>query len=297
MTYVPPPPLADRHYVSRFSISDFGLTIQQGDADADVTATFSREDNSNPPIDPPSASLTQVFQRVATPEGDGNYIVTTSSMETQEPGYYIIEWTFLLDTVAQRVVTYIEVGPSQPVYDDLSADMKTVVENVWIRFADLFDSPEGGANLVTYYQTNWSRSRVSQLMVQAVSRLNIIGQPKQAYTAFAPSEFPVAKWGGLLEMATYIECLKHLIRSYTEQPNPENLPVSRMDRRDYSARWGSVLQMEQDDFIRATDTWRIANMNLGKARVLVSGGAYGRFSPNRLPVSAAARPRFWSRFY
>lgn len=302
MTYVQPPSLVDRAYISRYAIEVVGLEtfISGVPADPDgqaVTATFYREDNSNPPIDPPTPSLTTISAQAATWVSTGTFTATLHSSDTQTPGYYIIKWDFLVSSHAEETVTFFEVGPAAPVYDSLGQDMKTIVDNVWIRFADLFDSPEGGPNLQTYYQTNWSRGRMAQLMIQAINRLNTIGQPKVAYTAYPPSEFPIASFGGLLELALYCECVKHLIRSYTEQPDPAGIPITRMDRRAYVAGWRDILAMEQVDLKSAEDVWRIQNMNLGRARVLVSGGAYGRFSPNRLPVSAAARPRFWSRFY
>jgi hypothetical protein len=149
-------------------------------------------------------------------------------------------------------------------------------------------------------QSNFGRNRLAQLLRIAVGRLNTAAQPYQTYTIDGDggASFPVQQWGSLLESALYVECLRHLMRSYVEQPEVQSgSGVSRLDRRDYMDRWGTVLQDEQQMLKSQLDTFKIAHMGLGTARVLVSGGAYGRWGPTRLPLSEAARPRWLTRFY
>jgi hypothetical protein len=62
-------------------------------------------------------------------------------------------------------------------------------------------------------------------------------------------------------------------------------------------RWRDVLQMEQEDATSMLEVFKIANMGLGRPKVLVSGGVYGDYGPTRLPNSAAARPRYYYRFH
>jgi hypothetical protein len=177
--------------------------------------------------------------------------------------------------------------------------MKGVVEAVWMRFADLFDSPGGGPNLMVYFQSRFGRGRIAQLLGVALNRLNIVAQPHTTYTLTGPpdgNEFPLAKWGGLLDQATYIEVLKHLIRSYTEQPEAPGVNIARLDRRDYAQRWQTVLEAEERDYRDMLDNFKIAHMGFSRPRVLVSGGVYGSYGPTRLAASAAARPRYWMAF-
>lgn len=285
----------DRHYISQNATDPVGLEIYiagtPGDPDGnEVTVKMTREDTD-----------TQVFSRAADRSGVGLYSTALLPSETSIPGPVVFTWTYAISASNQEYNTYALVGESAPAYDMLSLTMKDLVDNVWIRFADLFDSPDGGPNLQTYFQSNYSRGRVAQLLRVAVGLLNTVAQPHQTYTledGAGGASFPVAEWGPLLESALYVECLKHLRRSYVEQPAVVGANgITRLDRRDYMDRWGIVLADEQGTLQRQLEVFKIANMNLGRPKVLVSGGVFGRFGPTRVAGSMAARPRYWTRFY
>lgn len=285
--------MEDRAYVSRYAGQVFGLIVHRagvpGDADGAVTVSFTNEDTN-----------TLVFSRTADHVGPGEYSVTLTSADSSTPGFYGLEWSYLVNGGAEVFGQAVEVGSAAPAYDGLAAAMKDIVESVWIRFADLFDFEVGGPHLQAYVQTNFGRQRLGQLLKIAVGKLNTTAQPYQTYTIDGDggASFPVAQWGSLLESALYVECLKHLVRSYTEQPDFQSgSGTTRLDRRDYMDRWKEVLDLEEPTLKSQLEVFKIANMGLGKARVLVSGGAYGRWGPQRMPMSAAARPRFSTRFY
>lgn len=285
--------LRDRQYVSQFAADTLGLSIQTAagpmDADGDVVVTLTNEDTG-----------VEVFSRAATRVAIGMYEVTLSSQETDVPGPYMVRWSYSLSGTAQEYRTYIEIGEYNPDYDNLSPQMKDVVDTVWIRFADLFDSPTGGPNLMTYFQGNFGRGRLAQILKIGLGRLNTMAQPYMTYTLGGDggAAFPVAKWGPLLETVTYVEAVRHLIRSYVEQPLFQGSgAVSRLDRRDYLERWQSVLQAEERMLQSQLEVFKMAHMGLGRPRVLVSGGVFGRYGPTRIAGSVAARPRYWTRFY
>jgi hypothetical protein len=284
----------ERQYISRFAQDVLGLTLYVAGAPSDpddneVVATFINEEHQN-----------TVFVREATRTTAGEYRVQLSSQESAEPGEYRIRWDYALDGVAQIYETYATVGQSQPHYDALAPGMKEIVDQSWVRFADLYDSPQGGPHLQVYFESHFSLNRVAQLLRVAVGKLNTIAQPHQTYTIDGDggATFPVTVWGPLLEQALYVEVIKHLRRSYVEQPDIRNdSGVARADRRDYLDRWGLILEDEQEDLKKRLDTFKISSMGLGKPAVMVSGGVYGRFAPTRYAGSAAARGRFWSRMY
>lgn len=283
--------LSERKFVSLYSIETLGLQVRRSGtlaaADGPVTATFQSLD-----ADPGT-----VFTRVATSPEPGVYEVTLSSGDTSSPGFYTLVWTYTLDGVEQVYVGYVEVGEASPTYDGLDLGFKGIIESAYVRFADLFDSPQGGPHLQVYFQSKFGRERMAQLLGIALGRLNTVAQPRMTYTLDPlAGGFPYAQWGALLDQALYIECLKHLIRSYVEQPEVQGVVVARHDRRDYMNRWQSVLDMEQRDFERQMEVFKIAHMGLGRPRVLVSGGIYGSYGPTRIPGNPA-QPRYWARFY
>lgn len=284
--------IRERKYVSQYAADVLGLAIKKAgvdaDADGEVTVSLYREETGG-----------LIFSRYADHPGLGFYETQATSSETSVPGYYTVVWIYEMEGQPQEYRTYIEIGGSDPAYDQLAPVMKDVVDTTWIRFADLFDSPGGGPNLMTYFQTHYDRGRLAQLLKIAVGTLNTVAQPFQSYTIDGDggASFPVAQWGPLLERSLYIEAVKHLVRSYVEQPMFVGGNVTRLDRRDYMDRWRMILSDEEVVFNRQLETFKIANMGLGRPAVLVSGGVYGRYGPTRLAGSVAARPRMWTRWY
>lgn len=275
--------MADFLFVSRYSISNADLTVVNGtgtvvDADANTVSVSYRN------------YLTDavVFTRNATRIGTGVYRITLSSTETATPGAYYLRYSYSLGGVAQEYRTDVEVPTtSSPLYESLDDDVRSVIERVWMRFSDLFDSALGGPHLQMYAQANFGRERVAELCRVAVGRLNTVAQPYQTYDIVGAGVFPVAQWGALLEQATMVEVIKHLMRSYVEQPSPEAVPGARLDRRDYLQRWETMLRIEEATLASQLDVFKMSNMGLGQTSVLVAGGVYGNLTRSQNP----ARPR------
>lgn len=290
----PPAPLRedDPLYVSRWSNDPLGLQVmrlgEKADADGNIVTTTMYEVR-----DP----LNVIFAaRDATRVDLGAYQIELQSVDTQTPSFYEVRWDYSIDAIPLYYLTYIEVGEVAPDYDALDSGMKQEVERVWLRFADLFDSVEGGPNLLDYYQSKFGRNRIAQLLRIAVNSIASWMQPTQFFTTEGNGRFPTEQWPGLLEKALYVEVIKHLMRSYTEQPSPEGVGHARLDRRDYVERWRTILDMEvagPGGLNNYIEQMKFAAMS--RPQVLVEGGAYGRwgYSSRTLPLSAAARPYYW----
>lgn len=284
---------SERQYVSQRALDVLGITIMDLGVPTDpddglVVVTMINE-----------AGETVVFSRPATPDGTGQYQVQLTSQESAQAGLYRLEWEYSLDGRGEIYETHIQIGSSAPAYDVLAPGMKEIVDQVWMRFSDGFDAPTGGPNLQTYLENNFGRSRVAQLLRVAVGRLNTVAQPYQTYTIDGDggATFPIMSWGPLVEQALYVEVIKHLMRSYVEQPDYQGSTVARLDRRDYLQRWREIYDLEAETLKGQLDVFKLSNMGLGRPKVLVSGGVYGRFAPTRYAGSAAARGRFWTRMY
>jgi hypothetical protein len=283
----------DRQYISQWSVDPIGLYLVQNqvpiDADGTVQVAMIAEDTG-----------ITVFARAATHNAVGDYSITLASTESGTPGPYLVTWDYQLGGLAQHYETGIEIGPANPAYDNLTPEMKAIVDSIWIRLSDLIDSPGGGPNLTTYVQqSKFGRGRIAQLMRIGLGRLNTMAQPHSTFTldGLGGSSFPVAQWGPLLESVTWIEVLKHLIRSYTEQPDfVGGGNISRLDRTKYAKAWRDVMVDEEVLVKGQVDVFKVSQMNLGRPAVLISGGVYARYGPTRMAGSVAARPRYWTRF-
>lgn len=233
-----------------------------------------------------------VFSRTATPVANhpGEYNLQLTAADTSQVGNFTVQWAYAIGGNPVSYDTYVLIGPYSPTYAGLVPAMKMIVESVWMRFADEFDSPAGGPNLQTYYQTRFNRGRIAELLRVACGRLNTAAQPFMTYTIDGDggASFPVQQWGPLLEQACFVETIKHLRRSYLEQPQVDGGGVTRLDRQQYFDRWGEVLKEEQDNLQRQLDVFKIRNMALGQPRVLVSGGVFGRWGPTRYSAGMAA---------
>jgi hypothetical protein len=288
------PPVADRQFVRQFSNDEvLGLSLNVAGVPSDpednaVTAVMTNDDTNAVALDMP-----------ATRASIGRYQVTLDGSSTDVPGYYTLTFYYRMNGLDERYEIYIEIGSGVQEYDELPKEFQAVVDSARMRFADLFDSPQGGPHLVTYYQTHFTPARYAQLLRIALGILNSESQPVTTYTIDGVDgpKLPLNLWGALLEKALYIELIRHLRRAYTEQPSLLGGEVTRHDRRDYLDRWGDILREELPAYQKMLETFNITHMMSAGPRVLVSGGAYGVYGPARLPVSAAARPRYFGRWH
>jgi hypothetical protein len=82
----------------------------------------------------------------------------------------------------------------------------------------------------------------------------------------------------LLVKGVLILTIRHLMRSYTEQPTPQGAQVVWHDRTRYQQLWNQVYQVEYADYIEKVRLWKRTTLNLGHSALLTISKA-GRLYP------------------
>lgn len=286
--------MARRDFISQYAEETVGIGIFENGAYVDptgnsVTITILRE-----------ADTTTIINAAAATRDDvGLYSYKVSIPVTATKGDYTATWNYTIAATA-RVFTYkFKVVDPQPYWDSLSADQKQIVENVYFKVSDTFDSTVGGPYLWELPQTSFGYETAARLMVIDAMNLINFSKPK----AFIPpyqvgasvqTPFPPA-WYGLLEKATFYELCKHLARSYLEQPTPVGVEVARLDRRDYHDKWMALAQYEKEELEEQIAMLKRTQQFGLYTRALLQAG--GIFPTSFLNPARPRWPYVLTRFY
>lgn len=227
---------------------------------------------------PPAGEVIATFETGdIVRKGVGLYTVTLSPLHTRQRGNFTVLWTYTVAGVESGFVDHLRVTEYMPAYHGLREWEQGTVDTVMFMLGDLFDSTDGGPNLKETYQAKFGPERVAQLFQVAVTRLNTTGFPVTTFMVGTGTRSPQVHQNlrGILVIGLYIEVLRHLVRSYVEQPEFRNQQINYTDRRDYMQRWQAVLAEETKDYDRHVRMAKRSLLNLGGGSLLVSGGIYG----------------------
>jgi len=288
-----------RDSFSEYATEKIGIIIQvlgtDTDANGDVLITITRESDDTAVVDADTA----------TRDAAGTYSYVFSTDVSSTRGNYTATWSFDVTTPAasspdsKQVVYQFAVGDAQPYFDSLDGPQRQLVDNVYHKISDSFDSTRGGPYLWELPQSSFSFETIARLMVvDAITIINYSSPkafiPPYTVGANSPKPFPTG-WYGLLERATQYETFKHLSTSYLEVPDPIGVNVARVDRQKYSQMWMQRADHEKEELDHMLHMLK-RDMRFGvKARsMLLAGGIF--------PISYLnpARPRWpyvLSRFF
>lgn len=178
---------------------------------------------------------------------------------------------------AAQLVTY---DPTDPEWPD-----HFIATRVWQKMEDLFDSHDGGPWMRDMTLNVFSAEKIPEFIDEALFDINVYNPQ----TDFAIDKFtlPLIMTGmptrananaTLLIQGTWLAVIRHLMRTYVEQPVPMGGQVTYEDRRDYLQRWGTIYQIEFQFFDHLVKMWKRSFLGLGSSSNLVSSKA-GRLLP------------------
>ncbi|AEQ21021.1 structural protein [Rhodococcus phage E3] len=281
-----------RRQLSQFSAADVGLSLyvphevpgqpaQPVDPDEDtleLTLRFLAADQM-PGIedepDPRGPIMLVAAADEITREEQGTWSYRLDPSRTARQGQMSAEWRYQIDGVQFVQHESLLILEHMPLYQSLSDMERFAVAQVAWMFGDLFDSTEGGPHLTEAFQTHFTSERIAQLMLTAIQKFNFTAQPATNYNLGALGTGMPSHLYGVLVQGTYLETLRHLIRSYTETPDFTGMNVTFTQRRDYADRWRAVLKDEEQDYKDMVTTAKRSLMSLGKGALLVAGGMFG----------------------
>jgi len=166
-----------------------------------------------------------------------------------------------------------------------------IADQVWLRLEDCFDSREGGPHLRDVTRAYFDKSKLHHFIREGLVYINNYPPITQADVSWFTTDVPTTDPAILaidptatetdpdqivLVQATLLATIKHLMRSYVEQPNVVGANIQWMDRRDYLQRWQTIYQIEWDYFKILVALWKRQFFNYGRSALLVNNKA-GRF--------------------
>lgn len=264
-------------------------SVNQGDS-ADLYAYIFGPD-SNPIA---GDDITSVEWTVQLP--DGTKVVEAGTIDpdgagvlrftdTDDVGEYIALARFTLDNGEVRS-TRQDFSVIDPFNPPTPSATEVVAEATWTLLEDCFDSYEGGPWLRDKTLSYFNKDKVGFFVPFAMLDINSV----QPMTELTLGDFTIVVEGGtepdvantslpILAYGTLIQVIRHLMRSYVEQPQTLGAQIVYEDRRDYLQRWKLILDDLLPEYMRVLILWKRQFLNLGKSALLVHSKAGRLYGP------------------
>lgn len=221
-------------------------------------------------------------------DGSGTLVYETD--ETFIPGHYVGVATFTLtDGSTQSTRSDFELFDPFAVVD---TQTRVVADGVWTKLEDCFDSEDEGPWIQDVTMHFFREEKMEKFISEALFDINHqnpptgLGLDSFVTTAGVPTnDYP------LLVQSILVQVIRHLMRSYVEQPAPTGAQIAYQDRRDYLQRWKEVYELEYNTYMRWVALYKRGFLQLGHSKVLVAAKA-GRLIPAPMRARSAGRGYF-----
>lgn len=268
--------------------------VNAGDTAQLVAYLYDRDDTRVPAdeilsvqfkVQPPSGPQVTVAGDVGD-DGEGILQYTATTLK----GRYMAMATFtLLDGVKQSTrVDFEVIDPFDP---PTATNAEVIGTYVWQKVEDCFDAEDEGPWLRDMTLNYFNETKMTEFISEGLFEVN----ERQPATTLLIDYFFIAPGDPTVDLplmasATFMAVIRHLMRSYTEQPTVSGAQVIYEDRRDYLQRWQMIYGIEKEWFDRQLGYFKRRFMGLGQSKLLIDTKA-GRLLP------APMRTRFTGRGY
>lgn len=229
------------------------------------------------PTDDPTVPSIRDQGGAITGDGTGQFVVTNDLNDV--PGEYKALATFLYsDNGSSGLVKSIPVDYTvvDPFVRAGASPADGAVRQAWLKIEDCFDSEQGGPWLRDMTLAVFDQSKIRGLIPEVLLDIN----NQMPYTSYTESSFPYANMDGeaLMAQGLLVSAIRHLMRSYTEQPDVTSSPVAFMDRKSYQQRWKAVYDVESAKWDKWLNRWKLQSYDLSSSAMLL-GTKAGRMLP------------------
>jgi hypothetical protein len=237
------------------------------------------------PLDDPSAP--SIVSDEGDITGDGTGVYTVAGSVNQAPGNYraVARFTYVEGDTERTKTVPVE-------YDCVDAFARTEntpadqsVDSAWRKLEDCFDSDQGGPWLKDMTMAQFDRDKLKDFLPEVFLEVNA----QMPQTTWSTNNFDWTSHDGsaIISLGLLCAAIRHLMRSYTEQPDIMNSQVGYNDRRRYQQAWAAIYQIEQPRYADLLKLYKASQWNTG-ASMLIQSKA-GRFT------SGAMRTRYGGR--
>lgn len=232
------------------------------------------------PGDAPATPTVNAADGTVAADGLGRYVVadTVNNVEGEYRAYATFAYaegsmTGLKKTVPvfyDVIDAFERAGPSA---------VDPAVDMCWTMLEDCFDSEFGGPWLRDMTMRVFDKTKVRELAPSVMMQINQ-QMPFTDYTLATPTGYPWLEGdaAALFGQGLLVASIRHLMRSYTEQPDIVSSPVAFMDRKKYADSWKKIYDVESPLFERWVTRFKLRSYDMTHASILL-GSKAGRMLP------------------
>jgi hypothetical protein len=212
---------------------------------------------------------------------------TNNVTESPQLGHHIGVATFeLVDGTTKSTRVDFEVFDPFEVVD---TPTRVVADGVWTKLEDCFDAEHEGPWVQDVTMNFFREEKMEKFIADALFDINYQNPPTGlTIDSFVNADNTVTTNYPLLVQGVFIQALRHIMRSYVEQPMPTGAQVAFQDRRDYLQRWETMHTLEKAQYDRWVALYKRGFLQLGHSKLLVSAKA-GRLIPAPMRARSVGR--------